>query len=188
MAEISSDFEGLLREGFLASFSLAVQEAVGGDRWRVRYLDSEEQIDAEEAYVLTVSSHAFRVVMALRFHFDEAMREFVAAATAQQLGALSDDACYDYLAEVGNVFCGAFKRELQKAVAALGMSTPNLLNRESLHYVHELKLDRQGHAVAHLDGRGLLYASYFLSAYGALNYTRSFAGETATQHGELELF
>lgn len=190
MALVSANFERLLNESFLGSLNVALHEALPVDRWDIQPLTDSKRIAGEEAYVLTVSSHLFRIFTVLHFNFDEHMEAFVNEALGQQRnGPLTKDKCYDYIAEVGNIFCGALKRELQQAVAALGMSTPNLLNHACIKYISSLKLDCQGHAVTNLDGHALFYASYYLSAYGELNYTKVIQQkEVVAEVGELELF
>lgn len=189
MAKVSTDFERLLNDGFLRSLETAVSESGVTERWEVRHLSDGSAIKSREAYVLTLSSHLFRIITVLHFNLDKNTEAYIAQALGAQSANLDQAKCYDYLAEVGNSFCGCFKRELQKAVAALGMSTPNLLNEACVKYVKVLKLDGQGHASARLADNPLFFASYYLSAYGDLNYTYSYqAASSEAEVGELEFF
>lgn len=142
-----------------------------------------------EFFVLTVSSQLFRMFVLIHFSKNEQSESFVANALNVSASSLSDDSFYDFLGEVGNAFCGYLKRELNKTIPHLGMSTPNRLSKECLPYMKSLKTDYEQHAVAEFCAESLFYASAFLSADQELNYSvQASAVEDDSDSGELEFF
>lgn len=146
--------------------------------------------DKDEFFLLTVSSQLFRQFILIHFSRDQITENFVSEAMSLGTNALTEDAFYDFLGEVGNAFCGYLKRELNKTVPHLGMSTPNRLSKECLPYMQAIKPDYTQHAVAEYQGQAVFYASTYLSADQDLPYqvnTQS-SQEEETDSGELEFF
>jgi len=186
---ISADFDALLRDAFQRSVQLALREALANAEWKIERTPDSKNINKSEAFVLTVAGVLFRLVLVLHFNFDPALKQFVQDAVGQQQDKLDDDKVYDFVAEISNCFCGGLKRELQAAVPSLGMSTPNRLAHASLKYLSMLKLAREGHVLARLGDVPMFGCSFYLSAYGDLNYTKQIASQqSTTEVGELEMF
>jgi len=185
---ISPEFDRLVRDGFNSCLSSAMNERFSQVSIQVKDTSkSPSEFDREQAIVLTISSHLFRILVCMHFNLDDRLVQLVTSGLNEKSTNLEKSKIYDYLSEVGNVFCGALKRELQKAVPSLGMSTPNILSKDSLKYVDSLKVDIEGKSVINSDSGVLFYASYYLSAYGDLDYTSSMV-EESVDSGELELF
>ncbi len=185
---ISNEFDRLVRDGFNSCLSTAMQERFAQTPLTVK--DTSKAIKdfgKEHAIVLTISSHLFRILVCIHFTLDDKLKQMVSAGLNEKSINLEKSKIYDYLCEVGNVFCGAMKRELQKAVPSLGMSTPNILSKESLKYVDTLKIDIEGKSVVTNGSTPLFYGSYYMSAYGDLDYKSSLVDESVDS-GELELF
>lgn len=158
--------------------------------WTVRHLDSHQEIQAQEFIILTVSSYDLRTFVLLHFSKNPASLSYVSRALDTPLAGLSDDTFYDYLGEVGNRFCGAFKRELGKALPHLGMSTPNRLGSESLCHLQGLPCGHDLHVEVRTPDDIVVYASLYVSTYGKEEFRIDDVPieEAAVETGELEMF
>jgi hypothetical protein len=186
---ITQEFERLIKDGFVKCLDLSMTERFPQQGLTVKELSSVPEVEGDEAVVLTISSHLFRILIFLHYKNDEQLKKILLQALNEKQTNLEQSKVYDYLCEVGNVFCGALKREVQKAVASLGMSTPNILSREAINYVQETRIDLQGFAGVSKQGSPTFYASYYLSAYGDLEYSSdSTVIEDEVDSGELEFF
>lgn len=147
---------------------------------------TQQNIDSENAIVLTISSHLFRIFFVMYFDFNPTFLRYLTVSLGDNVKS-DDEKVQDFLYEVGNIYCGTMKRDLQIAVPSLGMSTPNLLKASAIDHVKSLKLDQQSHLELKYQGQGLMFASYFLSAYGELDVA-PIEQTTEVDAGELEFF
>ncbi len=184
---------GRAKEGleklFLRHLSEALTTSAHTD-WTVRHLDSHEEIQAQEFIILTVSSYDLRTFVLLHFSKSPPVMTYVSRALDTPVAALNDDTFYDYLGEVGNRFCGAFKRELGKVLPHLGMSTPNRLGRESLRHLQALPCGHDLHVEVSTSEDIVVYASLYVSTYGNEEFRVDDVPveEAAVETGELEMF
>jgi hypothetical protein len=184
---ISPAFETMMKKTFRDSLMVAVSNRLESEsELSARENIDMERIDAENAIALTISSHLFRILIVMYFDFNPTFSRFLTASLGDAVKA-GNEKTYDFLYEVGNLYCGTMKRDLQTSVPSLGMSTPNLLKTEAMEHVRSLKLDQENHLELKYQGEGLMFASYFLSAYGDLDVT-SVEQENETDAGELEFF
>ena len=187
--DLKREIDKLFFTGFQESLS------AGADPGELSFKDvgRNDDIDAEQFYLLTISSQLFRLFVIIHFNDNEVSKNFAANALGVNSSSLTTESFYDYLGEVGNTFCGYLKRELNKTVPHLGMSTPNRLSVDCYPYIADIKSDYEQHAVAEYQGQPLFRASTFLSADQELNYTvqaQTFnhTYEEESDSGELELF
>ncbi len=186
---VNPEFEKVLKASFLDGFEGALRDCAPSMQWECKELRENKGLQSEEAVVLTISSHLFRIIYFLYFTNDAKCHEFVSSGLNIKNENLPQSRVYDYLCEVGNSFFGAIKRTLGNTVPSLGMSTPNILDKSCFKYVGELKIDSDGFAVAQMNGQPLFYASYHLSASGELNFeVEQAATEEVVDAGELEFF
>ena len=115
---------------------------------------------------------------------------YVSRALEVPLENLSEDTFYDYLGEMGNQFCGAFKRELGKVLPHLGMSTPNRLSNESLCHLKGLDCGHEVHVKVSTPDEITVYASLYVSTYGKDEFRLDDVPleESPVETGELEMF
>jgi len=138
--------------------------------------------------VLTVSSYLFRLVAVLHFKPDAATRAYFGRDAGDGAPALSDAEFHDRIAECGNVFCGALNRDLGKHFPHVGMSTPNIIDKDCLRYVDLLGCELVRHYELGL-GDGLsMRASLCVTAYGLVDFHAEQAVEEDVSTGELEMF
>ncbi len=94
-----------------------------------------EYKEFSELFMLTISSQEFRIITTIHLNCDEMSMEYVAQKTSATSGSITKERFYDYIGELGNTLCGSLKRSLTSFVPSLGMSTPNRLERDCMHYM-----------------------------------------------------
>lgn len=158
--------------------------------WNLRTISNESEIAGKEIYMLTISSYEFRIFLVLHFDNDKQVRNYVANAIKIPPESMTEQRFYDYLGEVGNAFCGIFKRELGKHFPHLGMSTPNRLASISLKHLDTWTFDYDAHLKASAGDDLKFFGSMYVSAFGDLDFrvknTKSVNDDVQT--GALELF
>jgi hypothetical protein len=143
----------------------------------------------KHAIVLTIAGYAMRVVVALYFKLDADTRAHFERLNRVEPGSMDEQALRDALAECGNICAGAFNRSLGEHFPHIGMSTPNLLSRESLAYADALGKGYQRHF--QLSGLAQPYfASLTVVAYADLDFAvdPEAEAEAESDTGELEMF
>lgn len=186
---ISVEFERLIKQSISKSLALTMQERFPGEVLDVR--ESEVTINKKmtQAIILTISGHLFRMFVAIIFDKNAQLNNLIQNALSKSSTELDNSAFYDYLNEVGNVLCGSIKREFQRAIPSLGMSTPNLLNIESFNYIKELKIDGKTSYLVSQDELPLFYVNSYLGTYGNIEFDQVLSSEEDdVDSGELEFF
>jgi len=184
-----------LSERAKASFDRLVQHALAkalapeGEHAQVQITQELPRKPKEKkAVVLTIASPEFRLVLALHVRLDAEGKQHFARLNRVDAAEWSEQAFVDGVSECGNICVGTMNRELGRHFAHVGMSTPNLLEREALAYLEALG---PGHRRLYLvSGLGLdFYATLFVSAFVPLDFHAEV--ETAAEEadaGELEMF
>ena len=168
----------------------SLKEYLSAAQWNFAETDSFETTPSEEALFLSICSHQFRIFVSLHFTLSHC-KGFIARALNVAEESVDNKAAYDFLLEVGNNVCGMFKRELGHAVPALGMSTPNILDRGSFSFVDLFNSTSKRFQNVELDGQPLFCAGYYFCP----NVSEEIEVEAPEQVieddvdvGELELF
>lgn len=143
----------------------------------------------KQAVVLTITSYAARIVVALYVKFDEATRAHFERLNRAEPGSFDEQHLIDALNECGNICAGALNRSLGEVFPHIGMSTPNLLDREAMAYVEALGPCH----IRHYELKGLAqpyWASLFVRTYAPLDFHIEVPSEAdaAADTGELEMF
>jgi hypothetical protein len=173
--------------------SRCLEESLKTQRWPVWHVESAgdpAESGPANFMMLTLSSYDFQLLVLLHFASNATTTGYVADALKLSAAELSLPQCHDYLAEVANNFCGAFKRDLGDYFPHLGMSTPNLLARENLRYLKDWSIGHATHLKAHSDDGVEFYGSLYVSAYGDMDFSLRDAPKTEqpADCGALELF
>ena len=122
-------------------------------------------VKQDQFIMLTIVSYSFRAILLIHFKFSSDIKDYVKKASFSDENP-DDDACYDYLSELGNEFCGAIKRELGKHYSHLGMSTPNTLPNTTLNFLSSLDPTYETHSNVFISsddidfGYSLMVSSY----------------------------
>ena len=187
---VNEEFKREVNNLFNKGLKEALEPGIEADDLFIKEHQRLETEHGEEFFLLTVSSQLFRLFVILHFTRNEVSEGFVAKALNVGSNAITEENFYDYLGEVGNAFCGSIKRNLNKTVPHLGMSTPNRLGKDCLPYLSTFKIDDEMHAIAEFQGQTLFHASAYLSADEELHYQvqAQAVEEDEPDSGELELF
>ncbi len=159
--------------------------------WNVRSGFADADMKEQQVYMLTVSSYTFRIIVLLQFTDNAATRAYVAHALKIERDKLDESRYYDYLGEMGNTFCGAFKREVGKYYPHTGMSTPNKLAGQSLRYLTQIATDFHTHVKASEEiDKARFIGSLYISAFGDVDFKveKGKKVEEPVETGALELF
>lgn len=185
---ISTEFERLINTCLPKSLSIAMEERFPGEMFEVKNVGSDLNSEVNEVIILTLSGHLFRMFITIIFVQNDKLNDLIRNVLSKSSAELDNAAFYDYLNEVGNVLCGSIKRNIQKVIPSLGMSTPNLLDVESFKYIEGLKIDYQGGYMISKDQMPLFYVNYYLKGYGEIDFIQTVQLEEEVDSGELEFF
>jgi hypothetical protein len=138
--------------------------------------------------VLTVSSYLFRLMAILYFTPDAATRACFARAAGASAPELADEAFHDRVAECGNVCCGTLNRELARHFPHVGMSTPNIIDRDCMRYVDLLGCGLMRHYRLALADGPTMHASLCVADFGLVDFHADASVDEDVSAGELEMF
>jgi hypothetical protein len=148
-----------------------------------------EQVGERQAVMLSVAACRFRLMLFLHFDADAATRALLARLKGLAEPAPSDQWFLDALSEYGNLSCGALNRELGRAHACLGMSTPHVVERDSLLHLGLLRPGYLRHYRLELAGGHRFHVTLCVCEQGVLDFEPPPPQEAPAQAaGELELF
>lgn len=174
-------FDALLQQSLRASLVPADSSA------EIVVIADVADIDARKMVVLTISSYLFRLMVMFHFTPDTPTREHFARLGRTTVAEMGEQGFIDAIAECGNLCCGIFNRELGRFFPHLGMSTPNLIDRQCAAYLQRLNCAHVRHLAIDMPEVPRLYVSLCVSAYDTLDFAVS-AQEQVDTTGELELF
>ncbi len=184
-----------LSDAARTSFDLLVQAALArnlageGEHAQVQVVtEFPRKTKDKKAVVLTIASDMFRLVLALHVRLDAEGKAHFARLNRVDAAEWSEQAFHDAVAECGNVCCGALNRELGRYFVNVGMSTPNLLDREALAYVEALG---KGHRrLFQVNGLSVdFYATLFVAPFAPIDFRAEMEAQPdEVDAGELEMF
>lgn len=152
-------------------------------------VDGFEQVTGQRAVMLSVAGCSFRLMLFLHFDADAQTQALLARLKGLADPAPSPQWLLDAMSEYGNLGCGALKRELGHVFACLGMSTPHIVDRESLRHLGRLRPGYLRHYRLDLDCGERLHLSLCVCEQGELDFDPPPPREApAEAAGELELF
>jgi hypothetical protein len=162
--------------------------AVGGASVSIEAVASLDKIREKKIVILTVSSYLFRLMAILYFKPDAATRAYFNRNAPEGAPEPTDDEFYDRVAECGNVCCGTLNRDLGKHFPHVGMSTPNIIDKDCMRYVDLLGCGLVKHYRVDLEGGLTMYASLCVADYGLVDFHVDPVVEEDLSVGELEMF
>jgi hypothetical protein len=181
---------GRAKAGFdrLLVSSLEGGMPVGGANVTVTTTASLAHVRHKKIVILTVSSYLFRLIAILYFSPDAATRAYFNRSAGEGAPALTDEEFLDRVAECGNVCCGALNRELGAFFPHVGMSTPNIVDKDCMRYVDLLGCALVKHYEIALEGGPTMFATLCVADYGLVDFHVDAAANATLDTGELELF
>jgi hypothetical protein len=154
---------------------------------QVSILADAKVITGKKVVLLTMSTYVFRVVTLLYFTLDEPTKRYFAGINTTQAQGMSDSDYLDSICECANTFCGALNRKVARHFPHIGMSTPDVLDRNCVDYLHQLNAGYAKHFEVQVSDAFALYASVCVCDFAHLDFT---VDQTRVEEavGELELF
>jgi hypothetical protein len=172
---------GMLRQGVRASLLVSPEDSIEF----VATL-GVGHIQTTHIVMLSVSSYCFRLVLLIHFSPDEATRNHFSKLNKVVASDMNDQAFTDAISECGNICCGSINRGLAKIFPHVGMSTPNIIDRQCANSLALLGGTFEEHVDIILPGGPKLHASLCVSEFEDLDFDVA-AGEEESS-GELEMF
>ena len=174
-------FDLLLRQSLKNSIVPSGTEA------QISTLPESADFPEKQMVVLTVSSYLFRLMVMFYFSPDAATRGHFARLNNIDEEAMSEQTFMDAIAESGNLCCGILNRDLGNFFPHIGMSTPNVIDKNCAAYLQKLNSQHIQHFAIDMDGSPRFHVSLCVSAYADIDFSVS-AEALGSDTGELELF
>ena len=136
--------------------------------------------------VLMLTSHSFRVVIAMYVPRNEATRLYLEQVGRITAGDRSEQAFRDSVSEAANMCCGTVNREIGRFYPQTGMSTPHIIDSRSAAFVAGLEHQHLRHFTVDL---GTTSVGATVCAYASRPMDFEWIPEAQAEvSGELELF
>lgn len=160
----------------------------GGDPGTgIQPLGQIERGSGTRMVVLSIASYTFRIVTALHFDESEPMKAHMARIGQRAPQAMGQQDFIDAVCESGNMCSGTLNRELGAFYNGLGLSTPQILDIQSLPHLDRLGAQHLQHFRVDAPDGLRLYASMCVRAHEPMDFDWK-AEEQPVSAGELELF
>jgi hypothetical protein len=137
--------------------------------------------------LLTVSSYLFRALILIFFSLNRETKEHFAAINKTDAQSMSESDFLDVIGECGNICCGTLNRELARHFPHLGMSTPNVLDRNCASHLQELSASYIRHFKIDINNGLTLHASLCVCDFADIDFTVDMT-QAEESNGELEMF
>lgn len=178
------------RDGFDHMFTQGIKGGLAAsseDSCEITFLPDLSEVEETKLVILTVSSYLFRLMVLIYFTPDEATKEHFARINKMQASDMSEQVFYDAISECGNICCGILNRELAHFFPNIGMSTPNILDKNCSSYLKMLNCGHIQHLRIDINNTVHFHASLCVCDYANLDFKVEITEEEAST-GELELF
>lgn len=178
----TKSFDDMLVIGIKTSMGDAVS-----DSGAVEVLVDPDEIQETHVVVLTVASYVFRLLVMVYFSPDDSTKAHFANITHVDPAEMSEQAFLDALQECGNICCGTLNRELVRVFPHVGMSTPNIIERECANYLRALPGGHLQHFRASNNAGRNFYFGICVRDFADIDFEWAPAEEEVAA-GELEFF
>jgi hypothetical protein len=135
---------------------------------------------------ITVSSYLFRLMVLVYFTPQASTTSYFSRANRIAASDLSDAALTDAVCEFANMSCGAMSRDLSRVFPNIGMSTPNIIDKECSSSLGRLHWGHIQHFKLEINKGMHFFASLCVSDYADLDFLINTPPVEVS--GELELF
>ena len=135
---------------------------------------------AAKLLMITISSFSFRLVTVFRVPQEQQTNDYYTAGAKNTLD--------EVFAEVANMCCGAFGRELSSQFKHLAMSVPYGLDAHCVDFLGNLQPSFQASYDITINAAERIWAAIFMCCKQPVEFAPAAAVETSHAGGELELF
>lgn len=141
---------------------------------------------ATQMVILSVSSYFFRMLVMVYFTDDDVTRLHFATLNKVDVATLDARAFVDAVNERGNICCGSVNRDLAQVFPHVGMSTPNIIDKQCAHHLDVLGSSYQRHLDVIVPDGPRFHASLCITEFEDLDFDLQIAEPQG--NGELEIF
>jgi len=174
-------FSQILQQGIKASLLASPLDSVD-----IKPVADPSGFSCTQIVVLSVSSYHFRLLVLIYFTPDALTKTHIAALNKMDVQNMNTQAFTDAIRECGNICCGSLNRELVMEFPHVGMSTPNIIDRQCAQYLGVLGSTYQQHFDISIPQGPHFHASLCVSEFVDLDFDIQI-NETQSG-GELEMF
>ena len=139
-----------------------------------------------QVVILTTSSFLFRLIVLIHFTLDAPTKEHFARMNNKPVAEMDAQTFYDVVSECGNLCCGIMNRDLLAAFPHMGLSTPNILDKQCAAYLDVLKYGHIKHIRVDINNSVRFHATLCVCEHTDLDFAVDVDAEEST--GELEMF
>lgn len=171
----------MLRQGIKASLLVSPDDPV-----TITPVEEVGGMAASKIVILSVSSYLFRLMALIYFTPDELTKAHFARINKVSASAMDEQSFNDAILECGNICCGSINRALARVFPHVGMSTPNIIDKQCALYRGVLDSSYEQHVAIAIPDGPTFYASVCIKEYEDLDFEADVAEEAVS--GELEMF
>jgi len=145
--------------------------------------------DSQEPHlaVLTISSYLFRLMVFVHFGTDNSTREHFAKLCKTSSQDMNEQVFMDAICERANMCCGSLSRDLSHAFPHIGMSTPNIVDRQCASHLHLLNFVHIRHFKVEVNTTTHFHVTLCVNSFDNLDFSVDKSAVDAST-GELEMF
>lgn len=175
-------------------FNYLLQEALrknlvasSADVCAVETIEDENEMNEKEIVVMSISSYLFRIITFFYFTLNDTTKDQFAKIIKVQVADMDAGAFHDAIGEFGNMYCGSLNRDVGKYFPNVGLSTPNILEKNCAAYITSLDCGYVQHYRVTVNSSVKFHASLCICDYADLDFIveKDAAG---VSDGELEMF
>jgi len=159
-----------------------------GQHTSVEVISDTDDSPSAQTVALTVCSLRFRAMVLIHFNADAETRAYFANINRTTPEELDERAFQDAVGECANICVGSMNRDLATQFIHVGMSTPNILDKNCASFLARLGGSHVQHfAIAVPDGPRL-QATLCINAFEEIDFCMQPPSADAEASGELEMF
>jgi hypothetical protein len=150
-------------------------------------IEDVSEIKEKEIVVMSISSYLFRIITFFYFTLNDATKNQFAKINKVQATDMDERAFHDAIGEFGNMYSGSLNRDVGKYFPYVGLSTPNILEKNCADHMASLGCGHIQHYRIAVNSSAKFNASLCICDYADIDFIVEKAAEDASA-GELEMF
>lgn len=140
----------------------------------------------EQIVLLTISSYFFRLVVLIHFTDDLSTRQHFARLNCTDVNSMDEKSFIDTICECGNMIVGTLNRDLANIFASVGMSTPNIIDKNCGSLLSSLNFGYSKDFQVTINNEKTFFLTIGVTEFADIDFEINTELEDAT--GELEMF
>jgi len=126
------------------------------------------------------------MLVLIYFSPDELTKAHLASINRVDVTTMDTQTFFDVISECGNICCGSVNRDLAQVFPHVGMSTPNIVDKQCAHHLDVLGSSYQHHFAVTIPQGPRFHASLCLTEFEDLDFDIQVPEQQSS--GELEMF